>query len=326
MANSLIVPPHVSVGASLQHAAFLKEHPGLKFGIPMIDEKVLPLRPGNLEFILARPGDGKTAFLSWRAKQAAAQLNGVEDKIVIYASWEQPREEIEFNLFDLGSAGLTVSDIYWGRAPIDVLKRLATQRNQSILVAGRSLRDDNTRAAPMTIETLFEACRSLKEDYGKSPALLCVDYLQRITPRPGRTRTEEVSEIVYGLKSLALDLGCPISIAAQATHYDGPRNTVRIPRMGDAWYTRVVDHEADVIWGCARIARYLKEGDFWEYAGKSYLVYEHLWGLELSKQRGENAFAQFALHFDMSRMDMRPIPKDKTPVVVENEADDIPFA
>jgi len=47
----------------LQWAEVIQSDPGIQFGISCIDKLVIPMRPGDLVSIIARPGHGKTSLM-----------------------------------------------------------------------------------------------------------------------------------------------------------------------------------------------------------------------------------------------------------------------
>ena len=47
---------------------------GVPFGIPGIDKVVIPMRPGQLTCIIARPGHGKTSLMAYLAREHAKRI------------------------------------------------------------------------------------------------------------------------------------------------------------------------------------------------------------------------------------------------------------
>lgn len=300
-----LMEPTKSVNLGLNYARELRDTDGIPFGVPEVDAKLLPLRPGWLEFIIARPGDGKTSLLSWRANSAINYLR--ENEVVLFFSWEQFREEVEFNLL-IANSGQTVSDIYWGTADVEAIaKTTAKERSlKPIWVVAQSRYDSKRHDAPMMIDDVFAICRGLEDEMKLKPGLILIDYLQYIPVASGRSRTEEIAENVHGLKQLAIDLHCPISVAAQATKQKGAKFATRIPGMGDAFYSREVEMDAYRLMGSVRPRHYIDDDHAMiKFGGEQYPVDPFLFLLGMSKQRGEESMAEFALYFDISTMTMR---------------------
>ncbi|MHC4196169.1 MAG: hypothetical protein ACYSQZ_09605, partial [Planctomycetota bacterium] len=124
---NFIRTPAQSTSSFLQYAEQLRTKQSLTFGCVM-DNHVIPPHPGDVISIVARPGHGKTAFMSYMARRAAKTIltegkySLSEDntsEVVLYVSWEQTCEEIEANM--QAGEDYSVSDIAWGRADMDVV-------------------------------------------------------------------------------------------------------------------------------------------------------------------------------------------------------------
>ena len=62
---------HSPAELAAEHVAWakhLKDAPGIPFGIPAVDAKVIPFHPGDMVVFVARPGHGKTSFLAYLAR------------------------------------------------------------------------------------------------------------------------------------------------------------------------------------------------------------------------------------------------------------------
>jgi hypothetical protein len=315
MTRSFIFTPAESTKRYINYAHLLRDKPGLDYGCAM-DKRVIPLRPGEGEFVIARPGHGKSAWMAYRARRAAAQLieRGETDKVVLYFSWEQPIEQIEAN-FQAGP-DYTVSDIAWGRADLEMVTEKALSRvDLPIWLGGKSVADENTRGPRMTIGQVFENIRSLKEDFGVTPALICIDYLQIIPVDGKNSRENEVTEATYQLQELSIDCACPYVAGVQAKgSVDG--KGIRIPDLGDTWYTSAVDHVASKVFGVMKPAKYKtylrevadKDGDATpaviNFAGHDHLVDDSLFLVKMVKQRMEKGYGEWALDFNMATMEL----------------------
>jgi len=303
--RNFIFTPAESTTRYIHYAEQLRKGEGLDYGC-VLDKHVVPLRPGEVEFVIARPGHGKSAWMAYRARRAAQQLidRGEQDKkVVLYFSWEQPIEQMEAN-FQAGR-DYTVSDIAWGRADIEQVKTKAMGRvNLPIWLGGKSLADKNQRGPRMFIDSIFEGIRNLKSEYGVEPSLICFDYLQ-IIPVKGKTdRQTEVTEATYQVKEVAIDVGCPAVVGVQAkTAVDS--KGVKIPDMGDAWYTSATDHVGDKIFGVMKPVKAQEEGEPIEFAGNTYIVDDNLFLIKMTKQRMEKGYGKWAVNFDMSTMQLR---------------------
>lgn len=305
---NFIRTPAESTSSFLQFAERLRDKQSLTFGCIM-DNHVIPPHPGDVIAVVARPGNGKTAFMSHMARRAAKiilsegkySLN--QDKtgeVALYVSWEQTVEEIEANM----QAGddYSVSDIAWGRADMDIVREKAfTRPDTPIWVVGKSVSDANKRTPPMTFDIIYDNIQCLKEDFNVIPKVICMDYLQIIPVPQTKTRHDEVSEAAYKTKQLAIDVGCPIIIGVQAKEaVDSSKS--KIPGLADCYYGASIGHVADKIFGLMKPIKYYDEGKMVGVGNRQYYVDDNLLVIEMTKQRMEQGSYKWAINFDMSKM------------------------
>ena len=211
----------------------------------MLDRVLIPLHPGDLMAVVARPGHGKSSFMAYMARRVARQLQqaNVADRCVVYVTWEQSIEEIE--AFFQSGGSYTSTDMAWGRVPREVIIRNSFSRPAlPVWLMGSSIMKADQAKPPMTVEMVYEALRGLRARFGLRPALVCLDYLQIIPVARASERTEQVANATIEAKALALDLGCPIIGGVQAARgvdrYENP-----IPTMGDAQHSSAIEQTAD---------------------------------------------------------------------------------
>lgn len=302
--TNFIYTPAESTTRYIQYAERLRLDAGLDYGCVM-DNDVIPLRPGEVEFVVARPGNGKSAWMAYRARRAAQQIvdQGLDKtKAVLYFSWEQPIEQMEAN-FQAGG-DYNVSDIAWGRADLESVKNKAISRVElPIWLGGKSIMDTNHRGPRMTISQVFGNIRSLKDDFGVEPALMCFDYLQIIPVEGKKDRHTEVTEATYQVKELAMDVGCPAIVGVQAKSLVDGKGS-KTPDMGDAWYTSAADHVADKGFGISKPIKYVDDGEFVPFNGNEYRVDDNLFFVKMYKQRMEKGHGKWAVNFNMATMEI----------------------
>lgn len=291
--------PSESAQNLVAYVEFLEQNPGLKFGLESIDRpgRALGLRPGEVEFVIARPGHGKTTWLVHRSRAAARRLkeNGQRDKVCLFFTWEQSIEQIELSL--IADENLPVSDVYWQRkTAADVRAREVHRPSLPIWLGGKSVATYDARSPRMTIDLIWAEIRDMKDEFGVEPAHISIDYLQIIPIEKARDRVKEVEEATIQVKELALDLNVPISVGVQAK-----LTSVGVPEMGDTYYTSVVDMVGDKVWGICKAEKekVAREGTI-PFVDGIYRVYPHLQLIKLIKQRGERAGFKWAIHWDMS--------------------------
>jgi replicative DNA helicase len=257
--RDLIFTPEQAAGAHLQWAEEIATTEGSMWGIPKVDRKVIPERPGEMTCIIGRPGHGKSSILAFRARGEAERIMEAqkEDKrkghIVLYITFDDSVEEIE-NFFVQGFENINSTEVAWGRANLDSIRRRTINRSRlPIWLMGHSI----TRSAKytgkmgirMTPQVLFDAIEQLQDAYAKTAypiehvSMICVDYIQRM-PVPGtRIRTEEVTEAVYRIKELGVRLGTRTVVAVQASRAVDNRD-VKIPEVHDCQHASAIEQVA----------------------------------------------------------------------------------
>ena len=294
-----------------QHVAWarrLHDAPGVPFGIPVVDKKVIPMHPGDMCVFVARPGHAKTSMLAYLARAEAKRIQArgrAEKEAVIFVTWEQVTEEINAVLDT--SPKYTVSDIAWGRANMkDVTRHSFARAGLPIWIIGQSLEKMDalsiSRLPRMFPEMVFEAIESIKEDYGVRPTLMCFDYIQMIPIRHQARRHEQVMEAAHRCKELAKSIGCPAAVAVQARREVDDR-TIKIPLLRDAQWASDIEQVADKYFGLWR--PWLTEDHYDQFGdpatitigGRDFLVTEELMFLGMQKQRYAEGQATWALHF-----------------------------
>ena len=240
----------------LDHYQFIQDNPGIQWGVPCLDEMVIPQRPGDLTIICGRPGSGKSSLLARQAKITAREIaaRGAQyDECVIYVSWEQHAEEIE--AYFAADDHYSVSDYAWGRVSIEEVQRKAIRRaGLPLWVIGHSSAHVVRQTQPLTLSLVFKAIESMAHTYKKAPrpVLLCFDYAQLIPDeRRHQNRYEEVKAAIRSTKHLALRMGCPVMVAAQASR-DVDHHSPPIPGMNDAQESSGIEQVCDKFFGIWR--------------------------------------------------------------------------
>ena len=115
-----------------QYAAWYRGvlgNPGVQWGIRSVDEIVIPMRPGELVGLVARPGHGKSSMMAYLARAEAKRILARKEKdagnreVVVYVTWESSAEEIE--TFFMSDGEYSASDVAWGRVPYEkIMKKL----------------------------------------------------------------------------------------------------------------------------------------------------------------------------------------------------------
>jgi len=333
--KDLLFTPSQAATAHLQWAEQIASNEGTTWGLPDVDAKVVPERPGEMVCVLARPGHGKSSILAYRTLHESkeiekAQMNGErKGEIVLYVTFDDSVEEIE-NFFLQGFDGISSTDVAWGRADIESIKRRAMIRSRMpIWIMGhsimRSAKHTGKVGIRLTPDVLFDAVEQLQESYSQTEfpinyiSMLCIDYIQRM-PVPGTsTRMEEVTEAIHRVKELAVRLGTRIIVGVQASRAVDNRE-FKIPEMGDSQHSSAIEQDASKIFslwrpwltelsgvpqeqiiigpnGYKMITNQNKKA-YIEMGKSQYLLTDTLVFLQLLKQKGDSGRALWPLFFD----------------------------
>ena len=239
-----------SAYAQIQEAAENQNAiPGLSTGLPDIDKRILGLNPGELIFIAARPGMGKTSI----ALNIALSVAKNTDKAVAIFSLEMAREQIVSRMLayeglvngkKLLTGNLTEED--WRR--IGAAATTISRTNMYV--------DDNP---VLSVADMNAACRRL-ENLG----LVVIDYLQLMTSAGGKqkyaneSRTQVVSDISRMLKIMAKELNIPVVCLSQLSRASESRQDKR-PQLSDLRESGSIEQDADVVIGLYRDGYYNQE-------------------------------------------------------------------
>lgn len=215
--------------------------PGVAFGLPNIDSKLAALRPGQLAVILGRPSMYKSGLAQWWARKLALkQQVERDDKVVLYVTTEMAIEEL--GLYDLAvSARLDAGMVARGEVTDDDVKKLkeaATHRSAlPLYLLGHSL---SRRKKRLSINMFtVEQCLLWMEDHMQLTAkAVFIDYLNLLDSNrepgkpPAPDRRIAIIDIVKCAKDMALFLGCPVILLAQASRKVDEKQW-KMPEMAD---------------------------------------------------------------------------------------------
>lgn len=201
-------------------------------GMPDLDERLAGgFRPGQLVVVGAATGAGKSLLLGGFARHAALR----EQVPVLFHSLEMGRDELmdrllaaeaRVNLQSLNARDLNEDD--WSRL----------SRRLDAINTGQLFIDDNPTR---TVADIAATAKPLR------PALLCVDYVQLLTPTgKSNNRQEEVANLSRALKLLARDLRCTVIAAAQLNRAADQRSD-KTPRLSDLRESGAIANDADVV-------------------------------------------------------------------------------
>lgn len=289
----------------------LLSDPGITWGIPGVDQRVIPQRPGNMTVICGRPGHGKSTLLARQAKLTAAGLEPDSGQCVVYVTWEQTAEELE--AFFATNDQYTSTDYAWARVPLDAVERQVRSRAALPLwVIGHSLKHAGTPMPRMTPEVVYRAIETMASDFSRPfrPRLLCLDYMQLI-PVVGHqsSKVERINEAVIQAKELAMRVGCPVMIAVQAARAVDDRK-IKIPQERDAQWCSAIEQTADKFFGVWRPFKTEDEGKPIVFQGHNVDITPDLFVLQMSKQRFDEGRHTWLCSFSPSELKLVELELD----------------
>lgn len=265
----------------------------VSWGTPKTNDALVPIAPGDLISVLARPGMGKTTLLLSIAKQAnEALMASGNSGYIVYATWETLVSEF-VALRLSGSTGYTLEDIGRGRADISVMRKaVAESINDRIAVVGRS-----THGKIPGLSDVKSSLTYLQRE-GKPCVLLLIDYLQRIPASHHRMdRQQQVTENLELLKDIALEMRMPIMVAAQASRSVDSYGGIKMPTMGDSQWSSSIEQTSDKVLALSVPFRHMgpaivEDGDY------RYEVKSNTMVMKVLKQRWAAAGQQLWLTMD----------------------------
>ena len=228
--------------------------------LPYTDlEAMLPMEPGDLIVVAARPAIGKSVVLLDIARHVAIKNR----KTALMASMEMSRPQLMQRVMAAEA-----------RVPLNRIKnhQYENSDHQRIYEAAQRI-----AGAPLVVDdgpaaSLLQLRSRLRWLQGQSrlPAAMFVDYLQimKASGKRGQNRTGEVDEISRGLKELAGEFGVIVIAAAQLNREVEKREDKR-PMMADLRESGSIEADANAVVLLHRPDAYDKEH---ERAGEMDLI------------------------------------------------------
>jgi replicative DNA helicase len=208
---------------------------GIPTGFSDVDNLLQGLQPGNLVVLAARPGVGKSSFVTNVARNVAVEAQ----RDVAMFSLEMSRMEIGMRLLcsearvpweKVRSARVAAED--WGRIveAAEILDRAPLY----IVDTGN-----------VTIVDIRAKARRLKSSHNLG--LVIVDYLQLMSSHQRvENRQQEIAEISRSLKLLAKELEIPVIAVSQLNRNPETRTDKR-PQLSDLRESGSIEQDADVV-------------------------------------------------------------------------------
>ncbi len=212
------------------------QYEGLPTGFRDLDALMSGMQSGNLIVVAARPGVGKSSFVTNLARNVAVDAR---EPVGLF-SLEMSRWEIGMRLL-CGEA----------RVPWDRIrnKRVGAEDWSNIVQAAEKLHDaplsivDSGNVTIVDIRARARRLATRKQGLG----VIIVDYLQLMSHhRRVDNRQQEIAEISRSLKLLAKELGIPV-IAVSQLNRDPERRQDKRPQLSDLRESGAIEQDADVV-------------------------------------------------------------------------------
>ncbi len=209
---------------------------GIETGLVDLDSMTSGFQAGELVVIAARPSLGKTALALNIAAHAAIKNR----KVVGMFSLEMSKESLVIRLL-CSEARIDSHKLRTGFSSKEEWNRMTPALGR---LSEAPLYIDDT-AAPSIMQIRAKA-RRLKAEKGLD--LLIVDYLQLVSgDRRFENRTQEVSSISRGLKSIAKELKVPVLALSQLSRAPEQRPGNQRPQLSDLRESGSIEQDADVV-------------------------------------------------------------------------------
>jgi replicative DNA helicase len=240
-------------------AASSKRTWGLATGFERLDEHTMGMRAGQLWYLGARPGQGKSGFAQQLAEQVAGA--GDHEDAVIFMSMEMAREELIVRAVARES-GVSHRKIQRceveteiGFGPISDGTR--TLHGLPILI------DDEKNLTPLRLRAKVRRhVATLRAKYPRARVrLVVIDYIQLMhDDRQHGTRAGELGAISRAFKILAGELECTVLALSQLSRPDKTKPPTA-PTLFEFRDSGAIEADGDIVLGLHRMDQYRKPGE-----------------------------------------------------------------
>jgi replicative DNA helicase len=241
--------------------------PGMEFNAAK-DDGFMPVLPGELISVIARPGHWKTGFkLRWareRARdlqrQAALGNETAAKSVVVYVTLEQKVEELR--LFQVAAENkISMSEVASGTIKewSAVTNGLRQLYSSPLWFVGRSM-DRRKHKAQMTADTVYAALDEIEkwQDDNQTQVIdsVFVDYLQKF--RPTGDFVEYYGGLMNTLSNWSSDFMTRMVVGVQAKR-EVDRRDIPIPMMDDGQWSSTIEQYSDGVLSLVRPCLYAKK-------------------------------------------------------------------
>lgn len=245
---------------------------GVLSGFKNVDEQTGGWQNGNLIFLAARPGMGKTALALEIAKHPALVLK----KPVVIFSIEMSAKELVGRLA-ASESQIISTEIIQKKINRHQLQTMGARCHELV---GCPIYIDDTPA--LKFSDLKAKAKKMKQE--KKIELIVIDYLQLMHGEAGGNREQEISFLTRNLKALAKELDLPIIALSQLSRKVEERPGKR-PQLQDLRESGSIEQDGDIIVFIFRPEYYGLFENGYDYGGQT-LPQRHLMLFDIAKGRG----------------------------------------
>jgi len=235
---------------------------------PKQDKGFMPVNPGELISVIARPGHLKTGFmLRWareRAKDLKRQAEGgnetAKKSVVVYVTMEQKVEELR--LFQVAAENnISMSEVASGKLEdwSSVTKGLHKLYSTPLWFVGRSMARRKHKAQ-MDEASVYTALSEIEkwQDDNQTQIIdsVFIDYLQKF--RPTGNFVEYYGNLMNTLSNWSNDFMTRAVVGVQAKREVDQRNP-QIPMMDDGQWSSTIEQFSDGVLSLVRPCLYAKK-------------------------------------------------------------------
>lgn len=247
--KSYVLSPAEAFAARREADEFERTAPKLYWCNQTLGKVMSPMLLGEFVGILGYTGNGKTSVALAQAYFEARKL--MRDKkdathSVAFYSWDQPAEALERKIEKMLLRDLNIIPAQY----------TMTHRTQLPLWWGgknkRNQRNNEYRIPPLTLELIDDV---LNEILGaeKTPALLVVDYVQRVPLERSAERADTVLRVTERLADFAARRDVTVIMTIQASRNVLDRQD-KTPMLRDAQWSSGIEQNCDKLFSLWRTA------------------------------------------------------------------------
>lgn len=272
----------------------------LQTGIASLDKYMAPVMPGETVIVMAYTSHGKTAFMQHWARQVCKQI-AEPGRLAVYVTWETMIEEL--GIYDLcGLTGIDAATAWRGQLADEEMERLrmAGMRRAAMPLWALGYSMKRKREVRLNMATVQDSLKAMEDTWQQSPAIIFLDYLQRIDPHDWKAdRRVQVLQIIDAIQQLARDFACCVVAGCQAGRQVLER-PFPLPQIGDGQETSRIEQDADKVLSLYFPAKIKPVGEPIQELG-GLAVADDLVVMGIRKQRHAASGQVFPLRFDPAR-------------------------